>query len=422
MQQLPKELSAVEVRLLSLVGTVYSGHNLSTWAYSAQTKKRHYSSALYENELELFFREGKCYEYAFETAREFQTPFIMSNAGGMVWLGEYATMEIVPEHPFSMLVLIGPAFYSNTPTIYPDSIVQYLIAHNYIQPQEAELYRSILHDIPVVTPQTMVAYARMLHFTITNLPLASSSVHYQNSPLQNSERGASGEDDWISYDRVYNQEELILQCVREGDLNYHTVMDDLNSSLLGIESSNNPWQKAMNWLVSCAAHCSRAAIEGGLSPQIAISMRNNYLNRAESLNTPTELLSLTQNMLDDYVRHVHASRRQADLTAHIQECCEYIRAHITEELTIQKIAAEIGYTKYYLARKFQKEMGIRLLDYIKNVRIEYAKVSLLSTEKSVQQISDLLQFSTRNHFTRVFREVTGMTPSEFRNDRHNGSN
>lgn len=421
MQQLPNELSAVEVRLRSLLGTVYSGHNLSMWGYSAQTRKLHYSSALHESELELFFRGGKCYEYAFEAAREFQTPFIMSNAGGMVWLGEYATMGVIPEQSFSMLILIGPAFYSNTPTIYPDSIVQYLITHNYIQSQQAELYHSILQDIPVVTPQTMLAYARMLHFTITNLPLAASSVHYQNTPLQDSEEDAS-EEGWINYDRVYSQEELILQCVREGNLNYHTVMDDLNFSLLGIESSNNPRQKAMNWLVSCAAQCSRAAIEGGLSPQIAISLRNNYLNRAEPLNTSTELLSLTQKMLDDYIRHVHASRQQADLTAHIQECCEYIRAHITEELTIQKIAAEIGYTKYYLARKFQKEMGIRLLDYIKNVRIEYAKVCLLSTEKSVQEISDLLQFSTRNHFTRIFREITGMTPSEFRNYHHNASN
>lgn len=354
------------------------------WGYSAQTRKLHYSSALHENELELFFRDGKCYEYAFETARDFQTPFLMSNAGGMVWLGEYAAMGAGPEQSFSMLILIGPAFYSNTPTIYPDSIVQYLITHNHIQPQQAELYHSILQDIPVVTPQTMLAYARMLHFTITNLPLAVSSVHYQNSPLQDNERNAAEGEDWINYDRVYHQEELILQCVREGDMNYHRVMDGLNFSLLGIESSNNPRQKAMNWLVSCAAQCSRAAIEGGLSPQISISLRNNYLKQAEPLCTSTELLSLTQKMLDDYIRQVHSGRQQADLTAHIQECYEYIRAHITEELTIQKIAAKIGYTKYYLARKFQKEMGIKLLDYIKNVRIEYAKVCLLSTEKSVQ--------------------------------------
>ena len=126
--------------------------------------------------------------------------------------------------------------------------------------------------------------------------------------------------------------------------------------------------------------------------------------------------------MDDYIRRVHNAKNQADLTAHIQECCAYIRAHITEELTIQSIAAEIGYTEYYLARKFRKEMGIKILDYIKNIRIEYAKVYLLSTDKSVQEISDLLQFSTRNHFTRVFRELTGITPSQFRSNRQQTSN
>ena len=59
-------------------------------------------------------------------------------------------------------------------------------------------------------------------------------------------------------------------------------------------------------------------------------------------------------------------------------------------------------------------MGIRLTDYIKEARLEYAKVCLLSTELSVEEISDLLQFSSRNYFTRVFREKTGRTPSEFR--------
>lgn len=422
--QLPKELSYVEVRLRSLLSTVYSGHKLNMWSYGLQSKKLHFSSALHEKELELFFRAGKSYTYAFETAKDFQAPFIMSNAGGMVWLGEYAIVGDSAQ-PAPLLILIGPAFYSNTPTAYLEEIVGHLVTEQYIQPQQTELYRSILRDIPVVTPETVLAYARILHFTITNLPLAASSIHYQNVQPQlggESDPPSAAKADWMNYDRVYHQEELILQCVREGNLNYHAVMDDLNFSLLSAGSSGDSHQQAMNWLITSAAQCSRAAIDGGLSPQIAIPLREEYIRQAESLHTFTDLLSLTRKMMDDYIHRVHNSKQQTDLTAHIQECCAYIRSHITEELTIQKIAAEIGYTEYYLARKFRKEMGIRLLDYIKNIRIEHAKVYLLSTGKSVQEISDLLQFSTRNHFTRVFRDLTGMTPSAFRSSRQQSSN
>ena len=68
----------------------------------------------------------------------------------------------------------------------------------------------------------------------------------------------------------------------------------------------------------------------------------------------------------------------------------------------------------FCSRKFQKEMGIRLSDYIRDTRLEYAKIWLLSTEKTVQEISEQLQFCSTNYFSRVFREKEGVSPQEFR--------
>ena len=59
-------------------------------------------------------------------------------------------------------------------------------------------------------------------------------------------------------------------------------------------------------------------------------------------------------------------------------------------------------------------MGIKVSDYIKQARIEYAKVEVMTSRKSIQEISDTLQFGTRNYFSRVFQEVVGMTPAAYR--------
>lgn len=59
-------------------------------------------------------------------------------------------------------------------------------------------------------------------------------------------------------------------------------------------------------------------------------------------------------------------------------------------------------------------MGIKVTDYIKQARIEYAKIALLTTKKSIQEISDSLQFGTRNYFSKVFHEIVGMTPAAYR--------
>lgn len=54
---------------------------------------------------------------------------------------------------------------------------------------------------------------------------------------------------------------------------------------------------------------------------------------------------------------------------------------------------------------------------MKAARIERAKILLRDSEYSVQEVSDKLGFTTRNYFTRCFRELTGMTPMEYRNAR-----
>ena len=57
-------------------------------------------------------------------------------------------------------------------------------------------------------------------------------------------------------------------------------------------------------------------------------------------------------------------------------------------------------------------------DYIKEAKIEYAKIQLLTTSKGIQEISDLLNFSSRNYFSKVFREIVGVTPAAFQNQKN----
>lgn len=384
-------LKTAAERLRELIGIMFSGYNLGVWAYSLKNRKSHFCSALNEKELDLLFRQGSCYDYAFDTARDYNTPFVMCDDSGLVWLGEYFRIEADATYgATTLLVLIGPAYYPNVPVSHINSFVNQLVNQNTISLRESERYRQALQSVPVVMPQTILACARMLHFAITIRPLAAADVHYQFCRIsQANEESTSEGESWIDYDRLHQQEELLLQCVREGNLNYRRVMNDLNHSLLGLDLCQDPRQNALNWLASCAAQCSRAAIEGGLAPKASIALRQEYLNRAEKLKTAPELLSLTLQMLDKYIRQVHQCQQQSDLTDQIQECCDYIRKHVTEDVTeklsIQTIATQIGYTEYYLARKFRKEMGVRMLDYIKTAHIEYAKVCLLSTQKSIQE-------------------------------------
>ena len=404
-------LEPVEVRLSHLVGLAFSGHGIGTWCFSRTTRHLFFNSNTHAEQLEKYFRIGGCMEYAFGAAGELKVPFLMSDRIGMIWLGENITLS----EGSPMLVLMGPMFYAGTSSEHVESYLTRMVYSGEISRAEVSEYKKVLPDIPVVSAQTVVAYARMLHFSITQKTLPIGDIHYQTEKLEKESVPVSPEDrSWADYSLVHAQEEMFLQCVREGNLNYMDVLNELNYAVLDLPLSGNPVRSELYKLVANAALCSRAAIEGGLSPKIAIDLETRYLRKADKLTKVTELRELNFQLLDDYIHHVHEAKTQGDRSKHIQECCEFIRTHLTEDLSIQRIAGEIGYAEYYLTRKFQKETGVRLTEYIKEARLDYAKVCLLSTDLSVEEISDLLQFSSRNYFTRVFREKTGKTPTEFR--------
>lgn len=209
-----------------------------------------------------------------------------------------------------------------------------------------------------------------------------------------------------------------MKSVRDGDKNYKKTFDEIN----GLDYMPKGYdmdscaRKDKNMMIILAFMCSQAAVEGGLPPQTATALEEYYVKRVEVMETITELRQLNDTMLQDFTSHVSEYKKMEGISPQIRECCAYIKANFMKDLTLKNIAKAMGYTEYYLSRKFQQEMGIRLLDYIKNVRLEYAKVWLISTDKSIQDISEQLRFGTRNYFTRVFKEKTGKTPAAYREE------
>ena len=100
----------------------------------------------------------------------------------------------------------------------------------------------------------------------------------------------------------------------------------------------------------------------------------------------------------------------------IQSCVDYIESHPSEPLNISYLASKIGYTDYYLSRKFKSEIGISINSYIKKARITQACYLLVSTDMDIQDICDNLNFGDRSFFSKVFKKETGTSPAKFRAD------
>lgn len=93
---------------------------------------------------------------------------------------------------------------------------------------------------------------------------------------------------------------------------------------------------------------------------------------------------------------------------------QYIGENYYQALTLEMVSKNIGFNPTYFSVMFKKETGMNFSDYLKKIRIDNAKGMLLDTEQQVEDISYAVGYSDTKYFSRLFKKLTGVTPTEFR--------
>ena len=94
----------------------------------------------------------------------------------------------------------------------------------------------------------------------------------------------------------------------------------------------------------------------------------------------------------------------------------YIETHADEALDLEQLAALVGLSKYYLARRFREAVGVTLWTYVQQARIRKAK-ALLAEGLPPTEVALAAGFYDQSHFNRVFKRFVGQTPGQYRRDR-----
>ena len=409
------------------MGMIYNACKLPMWCFGV-SGKFYYTSSPYENEFRMFLENSGCLEYALDPSRDRSTPIYLSDSIGLLWVCDYAWKYGAP----NVIVLMGPVFTGESSL---KGIEDSMRAMNFSVQMQQNLIQK-LKKVPVMSMSVFEQYTSMLHYLITNEPEVYVKRNYQHridlvdenpksilSSLTKSSEESEKENLSVWQERSNLLEDSIMKAVKEGNLYFslNQVMGDQEWLPPSNVSINHYHTKEVNrdeknTIIILTALCTRAAMEGGLAVKTAQALENDYISRAERAQTVTELMVINREMIHDFIEKVHQTKSVPQISQPIQECCDYIQRNLLSTLELEEIAKYTGYTEYYLTRKFKKEMGIHLTDYIKESKIELAKVWLLTTNKSIQEISDEMHFSTRNYFSKVFREKVGISPGMYRDN------
>ena len=92
----------------------------------------------------------------------------------------------------------------------------------------------------------------------------------------------------------------------------------------------------------------------------------------------------------------------------------YIAGHHEDPVSLEEVAKAMHVSTFYFCKMFKKATGLTFTDYLGRVRVEKAKILLLNPHPRVSEIAYTVGFQSLTHFNRVFRHLTGESPTHFR--------
>jgi AraC-like DNA-binding protein len=100
----------------------------------------------------------------------------------------------------------------------------------------------------------------------------------------------------------------------------------------------------------------------------------------------------------------------------VRSLLKFVRRRLDgdEELTVQEISNDLGFTRQYVSGRFHRATGRLLSQFLKEKRLEKAARLLKNGKLKVSQISHLCGFESENYFRQQFRKRYGMSPRQFR--------
>lgn len=181
-----------------------------------------------------------------------------------------------------------------------------------------------------------------------------------------------------------------------------------------------------------------------LLPDVQVTMRKKYAKSAliTASDSREKIISLLLELLDEMpvddsgslaikkglalqiIGEVFRASELVEATGSnmqiLRKIIDYCYKHYTEDITLEKMKNDLFVSKYYISYLFSNKMNISFTNFINSLRISDACRYLEIERYKISDIAERVGFSSLRTFNRVFRELIGATPSEYRECRLSG--
>lgn len=332
-------------------------------------------------------------------------------------LGEsFIVVPLLRDGVMEAIIVIGPT----TVISMNNEIINDLLRElNYTVTPE---WNSYLQQLPLFSTNRLNHIGILVHHLLNGIMLDITDImekHFRFGPQSDSSKRAeiviSDRRESLEFRGVFEIEKQLLRSIKNGDKTaFHNMTLTANYDGPGILSNYNQLRSIKNLGIYAIALAARAAIEGGLYPEIAYTLSDLHIQHIEDLREYSTVVAAIGDALIDFVDRVSNSKRK-NISKSIASCQEYIFNHLYENIPLSVLAKKAGLQENYLSQLFKKETGMTITQFIQQEKVEEAKKMLELTSQPVTAIAAKLNFYDQTHFIKIFKRYTGLTPKKYRN-------
>ncbi len=150
-----------------------------------------------------------------------------------------------------------------------------------------------------------------------------------------------------------------------------------------------------------------------LSQWLADEINGNGTRGKLYIESLSNLLAL--HLLEIFARpskQLYVSRKLSD--QQLSRTIEYMHAHYNQDISLEELAAVVNLSQTHLVRTFKQTTGLSPYQYFIHLRIEKAKMLIMSNEFTIGEIAAILGFTDQSHMNRHFKRITGLSPKEYK--------
>jgi AraC-type DNA-binding domain-containing proteins len=120
-----------------------------------------------------------------------------------------------------------------------------------------------------------------------------------------------------------------------------------------------------------------------------------------------------QQLLFEIFQNIRRKNSNYSNSLKVNNIIRYLNDNISNRVTLKEVAELVKLSPTYLSKSFKEITGYSLIEFFNKMKIDKAKQLIIEGDKKIKEVSEILGFKDEFYFSRIFKRIEGISPSEF---------